>query len=227
MFFLDLLSKAPILAFAWAAALVLSLTVHEFAHAVVGKMKGDDTAERMGRLTLNPLAHLDVMGILMLLFVGFGWAKPVPFTPAKLKNPLIDGMLISLAGPAANLFFALLAAAIYHSLLQAGTLSFSSALPVFLIFLILINASLLFFNLIPVAPLDGSKVVDVILYSLGAHALNARIKMWGPRILLVLVVISIATSIPVFIFVSLPAAITCDAFVQASCSGLLSQYLPF
>ena len=93
---LQLLLSSPWLAFVWIVAIVLALTVHEFAHALVGVWRGDRTAEHMGRLTLNPVAHIDPMGFFMLIILGFGWAKPVPFDPRNLQNPLVDGLLIAM-----------------------------------------------------------------------------------------------------------------------------------
>jgi Zn-dependent protease len=225
MFLIELLRVAPFLALAWVVALILSLTVHEFAHALVGKWKGDDTAEHMGRLSLNPFAHLDPLGTLMLLTIGFGWAKPVPFDPRKLKNPLQDGVMIALAGPAANLLLAVLSAAIFKSLVQTGAMNFSSVLPAFLIFLMLVNMLLLFFNLIPVPPLDGSKVLDAILYQIGADKLRLSLELWGPRIMLGLVILSLLTPVNIFFFVQIPASFACDAMSGASCFDVLGAYL--
>ena len=85
--FLSLLLESPPLAAAWVAAIFIALTVHEFSHALMAKWRGDRTAEREGRLTLNPIAHIDVMGLIPLLLFGFGWAKPVPYNPYNFKNP--------------------------------------------------------------------------------------------------------------------------------------------
>ncbi|MFA5946478.1 MAG: site-2 protease family protein [Patescibacteria group bacterium] len=223
--FLSLLFTSPFLALAWATALILSLTVHEFAHALVGKWRGDDTAEQLGRLTLNPLAHLDIAGTLMLLIVGFGWAKPVPFNPTRLKNPLADGIAIALAGPFANLILAVIAAGVFHGLAKSGSLDPNSILPAFLIFVLLVNMLLLFFNLIPVPPLDGSKVLDAALVH--GNALQARdwLEVNGPKILLGLVILSLVTPFNVFVVVQAPATIACDQLSQTSCLGLLEQYL--
>ena len=110
---LSLFFTAPMLALVWLTALVIALTVHEFSHAIVGKWRGDDTAEKFGRLSLNPLAHIDPLGFLMLVSIGFGWAKPVPFNPQNLRHPLKDGLMIALAGPAANLVMAVVAAGVF------------------------------------------------------------------------------------------------------------------
>jgi Zn-dependent protease len=225
MFLLSLLQVSPLLALAWAVALIVSLTVHEFAHALVGKLKGDDTAEKMGRLSLNPFAHLDALGTIMLLTLGFGWAKPVPFDPRKLKHPLKDGVLIALAGPASNLFLAVLAAAAFRSLLETGTLNMASVLPAFLVFVMLVNMFLLFFNLIPVPPLDGSRALDALLYELGLEKARAWLEIWGPRIMLGLVILSLVLPINVFFFVQIPSFIACDAMAGVSCNQVLGTYL--
>ena len=104
--FLSLISSHPLFALAWLCAILLSLTIHEFSHALVGKWRGDRTAEREGRLTLNPLAHLDWFGFAAMLLLGFGWAKPVPFNPYNLRDPKWDAVWIGLAGPGSNLFLA-------------------------------------------------------------------------------------------------------------------------
>jgi Zn-dependent protease len=219
---IQLLFSAPLVALAWVVAIIFALTFHEFAHALVGKWRGDDTAEHMGRLTLNPLAHLDPLGTLMLLFVGFGWAKPVPFDPRNLKNPAWDGVAIALAGPLSNLLLATLAAVVYRNL---ATLDFAqdSLLPIFLILLIFTNLLLLIFNLIPVPPLDGSKVIDALLYNSRYDRVRMFMHMYGPRILLGLVILSMLTNWNIFGFVNIPAVIACDELIQSSCLGLLSQ----
>ena len=219
---LDLLLSNPLIAIAWIVALISSLTFHEFAHALVGKWRGDDTAEQMGRLTLNPLAHLDLVGTLLLLTVGFGWAKPVPFDPQKLKHPIQDGVVIALAGPAANLFLAVLAAGAFRALAVSGSLDFNSALPMFLVLMVFVNLMLLFFNLVPIPPLDGSKVLDAVFY--GANMPKARmfLNVYGPKILLGLVILSLLTSINVFFFVSTPALFACEQMLGGACLQVLS-----
>ncbi|MFZ2681829.1 MAG: site-2 protease family protein [Patescibacteria group bacterium] len=214
----------PLVAVAWIIALILSLTVHEFAHALVGKWRGDDTAELMGRLTLNPLAHLDVVGTLMLVFVGFGWAKPVPFNPRNLKDPLWDGVAIALAGPASNLFLAAFGAMAYRNL---ADLPFAegSVLPIFLILLIFTNLLLLFFNLIPVPPLDGAKVLDAILLHFNWHQAAVWMNVYGPKILFGLVIVSLITGLQIFGFIQIPALFTCDTLVGESCIQALNAAL--
>lgn len=221
---IQLLFSSPFVALAWVIAIVMALTVHEFSHALVGKWRGDDTAENMGRLTLNPLAHLDPLGTLMLLFVGFGWAKPVPFDPKNLQNPAWDGVAIALAGPLSNLVLATLAAVAYRNF-EMMNFAQDSLLPVFLILLIFTNMLLLIFNLIPVPPLDGSKVLDAVLLNSRYERVLLFMHVYGPRILLGLVIISMVTNWNIFGFVNVPAVIACDELIQNSCLGLLSQSL--
>jgi Zn-dependent protease len=221
---LQLLFQAPLLGLAWAIAIIMALTVHEFAHALVGTWRGDDTAAHMGRLTINPLAHLDIVGTLMLLSVGFGWAKPVPFDPRNLANPAWDGFVIALAGPMANLILATAGAVAYRGL---ADLPFAqgSLLPIFLVLLIFTNLLLLFFNLIPIPPLDGSKVIDAVTYRTPYERVGIWLNIYGPRILFALVVLSLLTSINVFGFIQIPAVLACDNLTGVSCLGLLNQAL--
>jgi Zn-dependent protease len=139
-----------------AIVFIVALTIHEFAHAYTADKLGDPTPRSYGRLTLNPLAHLDLLGTLAIIFIGFGWAKPVPFDAYNLRNPRRDSMLIALAGPASNL---ILAGAI--SIL----LNFipSSFITLILQYVLLGNVSIAIFNLIPVFPLDGEKILGGLL----------------------------------------------------------------
>lgn len=223
--FLNLVLESPLIAFAYAFALVISLTVHEFSHALVGKWRGDRTAEHMGRLTLNPLAHLDFLGTIMLFTVGFGWAKPVPFDPRRLQNPLLDGVVIALAGPASNLFLAVATGMLFQWLFAAGMLSFSSLLPVFLVLLMLVNLFLMFFNLLPIPPLDGSHVVDAALHQADWHRARMLFEAYGPQILLFLVIISLISPFDPFGFITGPAFFACDLLSESSCLGVLGMYL--
>ncbi len=157
---ISLLFQNPLIFFFVATALVISLSVHEFAHAYVADKLGDPTARYLGRVTLNPKAHLDPMGTILLLVAGFGWGKPVPFNPNNLKNPKRDSALISIAGPASNFALALLLTIIFH-LLPSGIIV--GAIQSLLFLTIFYNLILGFFNLIPIHPLDGFKVVNGIL----------------------------------------------------------------
>ncbi len=160
----------PIFFFVVALALALSITVHEFAHAYTAYKLGDPTAKSLGRLTLNPLAHLDPLGTLSLLLLGFGWGKSVPVNYYNLKNPQRDMALISFAGPGSNFAMALIltgAVKMFEQLLfPDGNLAATgiSLLIKGLIYpIILYNIILGLFNLIPIEPLDGFKIVNGIL----------------------------------------------------------------
>ncbi|RME16258.1 MAG: site-2 protease family protein [Bdellovibrio sp.] len=148
--------------------LLFSLCFHEYAHAFVAKIKGDNTAELMGRLTLNPFAHMDIVGTLVLPVMAilmswgflFGWAKPVPVNPRNLKDPLKDMFWVSLAGPLSNVLLALLAGVALFLVLifgagTAGGAAFKEMITMF----IYINFLLAIFNLIPLYPLDGAKIL--------------------------------------------------------------------
>ena len=144
-------------------AILLALTVHEYAHGMTAYRLGDPTAKNMGRLTLNPLAHLDLVGTLALLIVHFGWAKPVPVNPYYFSNPRRDMIWVSLAGPASNIMLAFVAGLVQNFLIDSGIIHFMSVPHIMLSFLVFINLMLAFFNLIPIPPLDGSKIVAGLL----------------------------------------------------------------
>ena len=145
--------------------LLLSLTVHEFAHAWSARRLGDDTAERLGRLTLNPLAHADPIGtfILPLLNVPFGWAKPVPVNPARFRRDVHMGTgmaITAAAGPASNLVLALACGLGLGLVLRMDPGGLTAGLAQLLNRAIILNISLALFNLLPIPPLDGSRIVD-------------------------------------------------------------------
>jgi len=172
--------------------LLTAFSVHEFAHAWTANYFGDDTPSRYGRLTLNPLAHLDVMGSLMLIFVGFGWAKPVPVNPYALerRSPAAF-MWVSLAGPMSNLIMAVIAAIPF----QMGLVSISDiylpsntflpTIPFLLFEFVSINLILMLFNLIPLYPLDGEKIAQYFFPPSWADVLD-KIRPYSSLILIVL-----------------------------------------
>jgi Zn-dependent protease len=172
--------------------LVIAFTVHEFAHAWTADRLGDDTPRRSGRLTLNPLAHLDLLGSVMLLYAGFGWAKPVPINPLALRQRSPSGlMLVAAAGPLSNLLLALLASIPFQAGLVGLTAPAGQLLPnasSFLLTFISLNLVLLFFNLLPIAPLDGEKVLAYFLPASGQLTLE-RLRPYGPMILIGLILL--------------------------------------
>ena len=144
-------------------ALVISLSFHEFGHAFTAKMFGDDTAERMGRMTLNPMAHIDPMGLLMLVFVGFGWAKPVPTDPRNFRSRWAD-FFVSAAGPGMNLLVAFVAVNFFSFGIQQGWgFLQSQGAGIFFYYLATINLILMLFNLIPLGALDGHYILPYFL----------------------------------------------------------------
>jgi Zn-dependent protease len=176
--------------------LVFSLVFHEFSHAWVANKLGDPTARYSGRLTLNPLAHLDPFGSLMILFVGFGWAKPVPVDSRYLANPRVDMMKIAFAGPAANLLLAFVGGTI----IRTGLVSDSITLMILLF--TQINIMLAVFNMIPIPPLDGSQIFSGIMIRRYPE-LVYKLQMYGPQILLGLIMIGYFTRIsPIWIVMS-------------------------
>jgi len=197
----ELFDNPPAL-FAYLAAIAVTfmtgLTFHEFSHAWAAYEQGDDTAARQGRLTLNPLAHLDPLGTVLLVLIGIGWAKPTPFNPYRLSNgPRWGSVIVAAAGPASNFVFAALAAlpiklGLIDSIASFNNISDASGeeiIGLFLVFIASINIILGVFNLIPIHPLDGFKVVAGILPGELGLAFQ-RLAPWGPGILMTLFVLS-------------------------------------
>lgn len=154
----------PIVFFFSLIALIIAITIHEFAHAFAADRLGDPTPRMQGRLTLNPMAHIDPLGILMLLLFRFGWGRPVEFDPFNLRNPRKDAAIISLAGPLSNILLAIIASILLRLILLLD--SPFIGLPIisaFLVTTISMNVLLCVFNLLPVHPLDGFKIVGGFL----------------------------------------------------------------
>ena len=170
--------------------LLFALVFHEFSHGWVAYKLGDPTAKNQGRLTLNPIAHLDPFGSMMILFVGFGWAKPVPVDSRYLANPRQDMMKIAFAGPASNLFLALIGGVLIRLTGYAGPLTSM------LILFTQINISLAVFNMIPIPPLDGSQIFSGIMIRRNPQ-LVMQLQMYGPQILVGLILFGMFTGVSV------------------------------
>ncbi|HEX9917506.1 MAG TPA: site-2 protease family protein [candidate division Zixibacteria bacterium] len=168
--------------------LFFAFTVHEYAHAWAAYKKGDNTAKLAGRLTLNPLAHIDILGTILLYLYGFGWAKPVPVNPYNFRNPRKDDMLVSFAGPVSNLFSAFIYGITFriftgYSMGSGSEASLGNVLFTMVVFGLRLNIILAFFNLIPISPLDGSHIL-MGLVPLKYTPWVARLQRIGPFFLL-------------------------------------------
>jgi Zn-dependent protease len=191
--------------------LIISLSTHEFAHAATANAFGDDTPRLNGRLTLNPAVHLDLMGSLMLLVVGFGWARPVPINPYALQRRSPAAVMwVSLAGPASNLLLAILAAIPLRLGLVDPFAQGAGPLPSlysFLLQFIAINLLLMVFNLIPLAPLDGEKIAGFFFPPPIARFFDT-IRPYGPMILLAILFVGPMIGLNIFGWVVWPVVNT-------------------
>ena len=159
-----LLSPAVIVQYLLRAVVVLiTIPFHESAHALASHLLGDDTAVRAGRLSMNPLRHFDPLGALCMLVGGVGWAKPVSINPYNYKNPKVGMALSAAAGPASNLLLAWVSMILYKLCWYSGLGDAVPMLTMFLYYMVAMNLSLAVFNLLPVPPLDGAKILDAVL----------------------------------------------------------------
>ncbi len=167
---------------------IIAFTVHEFAHAFVATKFGDPTPKNQGRLTLNPVAHIDLLGLLMIILAGLGWAKPVQVNYSWFKNPRLAGILTTIAGPLSNFFMAFVAAIIYMVMLKSGDYQLDHRLEMFFEVFISTNIVLMIFNLIPIPPLDGYRIVSDLMPNNKRHILEP-LEKYGMFIFLAIVLI--------------------------------------
>lgn len=185
-------------------ALLISLSVHEYCHGLAAYLQGDETAKRMGRLTLNPLAHIDPVGTVIVPLIGaltglplIGWAKPVPYNPYNLSGGKWGAALVALAGPLSNFAGAivyLLAAKFAVSVLN---LPIYNLLVIFLVLLVMVNVFLGIFNFIPVHPLDGAKLADVLLDAPKYRNVRLFLETRGPTILFFIIILDFVSPVPI------------------------------
>jgi len=197
----------------YIAALLLAITVHEFSHALAADKLGDPTPRVQGRLTLNPIKHLDPIGTVALILVGFGWGKPVQFDPYNLENPRRDSALISLAGPASNLIVATIVALLFRLLINSGPIVEITTMMFSVI--IYLNVLLAIFNLVPIHPLDGGKILIGLLPKNIASDWDRILNQYGTIILLLLV-------LPIF-----GGAPLISKFISPTISFILNLLFPY
>lgn len=179
-------------------ALLLSLTLHEWAHAYAAHLCGDDTAKMMGRMTLNPLAHLDIFGTICLLFAGFGWAKPVPVNSRNFRSYRKGTVIVSLAGVTMNFLLLVVSSLIWFLGMKYLHLYNNEAFMYICMFFVSYNSVLMLFNLIPIYPLDGYHVLEILL----GKYLPAKFFMWmrkyGNYLLIAVIIGMRFTSVSLF-----------------------------
>jgi Zn-dependent protease len=195
---LELLLQGQIYVFVMMLiAIIISLTFHEFGHAATAKLFGDNTAQMAGRLTLNPTAHIDAMGLLLVALVGFGYAKPVPTNPRNFRSTWAS-MFVSAAGPGMNLLIAIVSVNIYVIGVNAGwSVMQNPGAELFFVYLALINLILMLFNLLPIGSLDGHYILPYFLSRRAAQTYINWNAAYGNQLLLGLMLLSLF-GIPVF-----------------------------
>lgn len=173
--------------------IIIGLTIHEFSHAFVAHMCGDTTSRDQGRITLNPFKHIDPLGFIMLLVVGFGWAKPVEFNEQNLRNPKADTLKIAVSGPISNALLAMFLTVIFAILYRTIDFPYYSLATELFIYAIYINWGLFIFNLLPVPPLDGSHLL--LSFFKKYPVLYNGLYKYGSYLFLGIIVISMVTSL--------------------------------
>tara|TARA_B100001250_G_scaffold121100_1_gene102793 strand:+ start:559 stop:1218 length:660 start_codon:yes stop_codon:yes gene_type:complete len=204
-------------------ALVFSLCIHEFSHGIVAYYYGDDTAYKYGRLTLNPIKHLDPMGTMMLLFIGFGYAKPVPVNTFNLNNPRKDIVKVAAAGPISNLILAFFGYFVMYFIFTFANTMFNDSLHLFFRIFIQINIYLAIFNLLPIYPLDGGQIFGNIISKYYPN-FNENLVVYGPRVLLGLILIGLISGISIISFFLQPFYTIIDTFFNFIISFIFNLF---
>jgi Zn-dependent protease len=183
---------------------LLAISMHESAHAYVAYRFGDPTAKNLGRITLNPIPHIDIFGLIAIFLVHFGWAKPVPVDPNNLRNPVKDNLWIALAGPASNLVLAIIFGIIYRILSPVLSGSDAGTFILMMIrFSVTLNIVLMVFNLFPIPPLDGFHILEGIV----PHEMYLKlqqVRRTGPMLLFGLIILGSFTGISIFSIIFSP-----------------------
>jgi Zn-dependent protease len=195
---LFLLRDEPQVFLAFVVAVIVGITFHEFSHAAVASLQGDQTARSQGRLTLNPIPHLDPLGSIALIVAGFGWGRPVPVTPTRLRNRRFGAVMVGLAGPAANFVVALVAVVALRIAYPAIGAAFDVSFSVTLLYtLVAVNVVLGVFNLLPIPPLDGSTLLSLALPP-SRQNIVAFLDQYGIFLLLGLLILAPNLLTPIF-----------------------------
>ncbi len=196
------------LTFFWILTFALSVSVHEASHALSAYLLGDPTAKYEGRISLNPLKHLDISGLLFLLIVHFGWAKPVPINPKNFSHPRLDMALVAAAGPLSNILLAILTRYIWHF-----TVDMSLWVNELMSVMFLINIFLAVFNLLPIFPLDGEKILRLFIPQKFRRTYN-EFYPYGPLLLFGLLGVQFIFGIRIFEKILVPMANYLATFVE-------------
>ena len=195
---LFLLRDEPQLFVAFVIAVIIGITFHEFSHAAVASLQGDQTARAQGRLSLNPVVHLDPLGSIALILAGFGWGRPVPVNPGALRNRRFGEIMVGLAGPAANFVVALLSVIALRIAYPESGLSFDVPFSLRLLYaLVAVNVILGVFNLLPIPPLDGSTLLSIILPP-SQQSIVRFLEQYGIFLLLGLLILAPNLLTPIF-----------------------------
>jgi Zn-dependent protease len=188
----------PQLFAAFVIAVIIGITFHEFSHAAVASLQGDQTARSQGRLTLNPLSHLDPLGSIALVVAGFGWGRPVPVTPSRLRNRRFGHVLVGLAGPAANFVLAIVSVVALRIAYPPADVTFDINFTLRLLdTLVAVNVILGVFNLLPIPPLDGSTLLSILLPPSRQNIVRF-LEQYGIFLLLALLILAPNLLTPIF-----------------------------